>query len=461
MHDRNPYKTPIDFVSLAKIYPKLKPFLLKPSGADVSTIDFKNVEAQRCLTEALLWRDFQVKFSLPEGRLCPPVPNRLNYILWLQDIISESFHAFEKRPEVIGIDIGTGASAIYPLLGCKVDPTWKFIGTEIDPVSHESAIANVEKNGLGNWIRICKLSSPTPILTPFYDYPDECFTFTMCNPPFYADTNDVERSAEGKALEPNSVCTGSEVEMVTPGGEETFVQRMVEESAGTNIRNRCLWFTSMLGKFSSVEKIRNVLRAHDVDNYALTELVQGQTRRWVVAWSFTDLRLPDNLARNLPSPHHALLPPRNNCEQVLRNSGSVDVAELQEDLTNVLMALSGVTVVSDPDDHAEEPTSSSDQDRVRCNKESIYLRISATENTWTRAARRSANSRISQSSGKPVVMIVDISAKHKQLRTGEQWILMGMWRRGRERGLFESFWSHVSRKVGSAVDNRVARSIPL
>ena len=49
----------------------------------------------------------------------------------------------------------------------------------------------------------------------------------------------------------------------------------------------------MVGKFSSLEKIVGILRSHNVDNYALTELVQGQTRRWVIAWSFSDLRIPD------------------------------------------------------------------------------------------------------------------------------------------------------------------------
>lgn len=60
------------------------------------------------------------------------------------------------------------------------------------------------------------------ILHDFYRY--------MCNPPFYSSREDDSRSAEGKVLEPSSVCTGADVEMITPNGEETFVGEMVKES---------------------------------------------------------------------------------------------------------------------------------------------------------------------------------------------------------------------------------------
>ena len=62
----------------------------------------------------------------------------------------------------------------------------------------------------------------------------------MCNPPFYGSPAEVTRSAEGKALEPNAVCTGADVEMISPGGEETFVGSMVEESRNDSVRGRCL-----------------------------------------------------------------------------------------------------------------------------------------------------------------------------------------------------------------------------
>jgi hypothetical protein len=72
------------------------------------------------------------------------------------------------------------------------------------------------------------------------------------------------------------------------------------------------WYTSMLGKMSSVVTIVENFRKHSVclyfvnfydafdlyhlkqiTNYAITEFVQGWTRRWAVGWSFTDMHLPD------------------------------------------------------------------------------------------------------------------------------------------------------------------------
>lgn len=50
-------------------------------------------------------------------------------------------------PRRRGVDVGTGASCIYPLLGAKV-AGWSFLATEIDAVSAEWAEKNVRSNGL-------------------------------------------------------------------------------------------------------------------------------------------------------------------------------------------------------------------------------------------------------------------------------------------------------------------------
>jgi methyltransferase len=49
----------------------------------------------------------------------------------------------------------------------------------------------------------------------------------------------------------------------------------------------------MLGHLASLVQLVGTLQKHGVENYAITELVQGQTRRWVLGWSLGDVRLPD------------------------------------------------------------------------------------------------------------------------------------------------------------------------
>lgn len=77
--------------------------------------------------------------------------------------------------------------------------------------------------------------------------------------------------------------------MVTDGGEVAFVQRMVVESC--QLTTDCQWYTSMLGKLSSVHTVLDTLKAAAVRNWAVKEFVQGtKTRRWAIAWSFQSAR---------------------------------------------------------------------------------------------------------------------------------------------------------------------------
>ncbi|KAF8304964.1 S-adenosyl-L-methionine dependent methyltransferase [Clavulina sp. PMI_390] len=250
------------------------------------TIDFG---ALACLTEALLARDFGLSISLPEGRLCPPVPNRYHYVNWLQNVML----AYNKRDEEVwGLDIGTGASAIYPLLACTKEARWSMIGTDIDELSLQYARQNVTLNRLDERIKIVQTSADRPLLEELRgDGKPTRFAFTMCNPPFYQDEEEISQLAQLKEFDPYSVCTGAKTEMITEGGEVHFVRRMISESL--ELRTRCRWFTSLLGKFSSVKEVIEKLRSEKIENYALTEIIQGQTRRWVIAWSFGDIRLPD------------------------------------------------------------------------------------------------------------------------------------------------------------------------
>ena len=99
MHPRNPYKNKKpDFKQLSIKYEQFRKNAVTDLAGNVH-LDFKNPRCLKALTWALLKEDFDLDVVLPEDRLIPTVPLRLNYILWLEDIIL-------KKEGVTGIDIG-------------------------------------------------------------------------------------------------------------------------------------------------------------------------------------------------------------------------------------------------------------------------------------------------------------------------------------------------------------------
>ncbi|KAF4447097.1 23S rRNA (-N6)-methyltransferase [Fusarium austroafricanum] len=256
---------------------------------------FNNPECVMQLTKTLLKLDFGLQLELPEDRLCPPVTNRHNYILWLKGLLDSS--SYEKKGrKVVGLDIGTGASCIYPLMGC-MERDWEFIATDIDPKSIEYARKNVALNKLEHRINVIE-RKPNEALIPLDDLNINSIAFTMSNPPFYGSEAELLESAKKKSRPPFTACTGAKVEMVTNGGEVAFVDRILKESLV--LRERVQWYTSMFGFLTSLIEFIDKLREHNIDNYAVTEFIQGnKTRRWAAAWSFGSMRPEQHIARGI------------------------------------------------------------------------------------------------------------------------------------------------------------------
>ncbi|MED6235267.1 Methyltransferase-like protein 16 [Ataeniobius toweri] len=179
MHPRNRYKDkPPDFAYLASKYPDFQQHV-HTSLTGRPVVNFKEPEAVRALTCTLLKEDFGLTIEIPLERLIPTVPLRLNYIHWVEDLIDG-----QKQPRR-GIDIGTGASCIYPLLGATMNG-WYFLATEVDDICFDYAKKNVEQNNLSDlvkgecWLRHgvdgMMLLAPTQILwnckSPAEDFTD-------------------------------------------------------------------------------------------------------------------------------------------------------------------------------------------------------------------------------------------------------------------------------------------------
>lgn len=85
--------------------------------------------------------------QIPTNKLIPTIPLRFNYILWIEDLLSTT----DNTDIVRGIDIGTGASCVYPLI-CAKRYNWHMIGTENDLESSKSAKENISRNNLSELI---------------------------------------------------------------------------------------------------------------------------------------------------------------------------------------------------------------------------------------------------------------------------------------------------------------------
>ena len=73
---------------------------------DYFTIDFKDPTALRELTCALASYYSNITLAVPINRLIPTLPLRLNYLLWVQDLLAFHQGAQEGQECVTGIDIG-------------------------------------------------------------------------------------------------------------------------------------------------------------------------------------------------------------------------------------------------------------------------------------------------------------------------------------------------------------------
>lgn len=251
----------------------------------------------------MLKTDFNLSIQLPDDKLCPPVPVRWNYVHWIQELLDttneEYREAVDPDREVLGLDIGVGASCIYALLACSTRENWRMAGTDINAESLAWAQKNNQGNGLKSRIKLKQVDNDGSIL-PLDSLKIEELDFVMTNPPFYSSQSDFESAAklseDGKEA-PSAVLTGASNEMICPGGDVGFVTRILNESL--RLRERVQWYTAMLSKLSSLQQIITKLKEHDINNFAVTSLHPGhRTKRYAVAWSFGDLRPRNDVARH-------------------------------------------------------------------------------------------------------------------------------------------------------------------
>jgi 23S rRNA (adenine1618-N6)-methyltransferase len=297
MHARNPFAEGYDFTRLIAAYSPLAPLVGRSPRGDV-TIDFADPLAVRALNQALLKEAYGLQWSLPAGALCPAVPGRADYIHHLADLLSGGDDAAIPRgPDVRVLDVGTGASCIYPLVGAS-EYGWSFVATETDRASHRWARQIVRVNRqIAGLIEGRHQPDPLACFATVTAH-GERFAACLCNPPFHASAAE---AAAGSARKRRNLRIdaatvplnfgGAPGELWCDGGEVGFIERMITESAS---RPRlCVWFTTLVSRSANLPRLRRALGRAQAADVRTIDITHGQKRSRILAWTFVPLRPSD------------------------------------------------------------------------------------------------------------------------------------------------------------------------
>jgi len=292
MHARNRNRERYDLTALIQVKPELENFVEK-NRHGVDTVDFSNPKAVKLLNQALLHHYYSIEnWKFPDENLCPPIPGRADYIHYIADLLSENNYGnIPKGDKVTCLDIGTGASCIYPIIGV-VEYDWRFIATDTDAKSLESAKQIVQTNDILTNKVGCRLQQNSNNFFKGILMSKNKIDVTICNPPFHASAEDAKKGTHRKNRnlsgkdnnDSTSNFSGIQSELVYKGGENQFIQNMILESK--EFAKNCLWFTTLVSKQSNLKGIYNALDSVEAEEIRTIPMGTGNKSTRIVAWSF-------------------------------------------------------------------------------------------------------------------------------------------------------------------------------
>lgn len=296
LHPQNKHHGRYDLKQLVGSCPELASYVRLNDYQDES-IDFFNPEAVKMLNKALLKHFYKVEeWDIPKNYLCPPIPGRADYIHHIADVLgsynSESHERkIPKGKKIKCLDIGVGANCVYPIIGNSAYG-WSFIGSDIDPVSIESANRIIDLNpSLKGKITI-RLQPNSKDIFHGIIQKDELFDLSICNPPFHGSFAEAQsgtlrklKNLKGKKIvKPILNFGGQNNELWCVGGEEKFVQDMIYQSK--QYATSCFWFSSLISKQSNLKHAYKILKKMDAKEVKTIPMGQGNKISRIVAWTF-------------------------------------------------------------------------------------------------------------------------------------------------------------------------------
>jgi 23S rRNA (adenine1618-N6)-methyltransferase len=292
LHRLNKHRARYNFKELIESCNELAPFVSKNKYDDES-IDFSNPKAVLQLNKALLKHYYGIQnWDIPENYLCPPIPGRADYIHNIAQLLGNSTNdIIPKGKNIRCLDIGVGASCIYPIIGVK-EYEWSFVGADIDNISLNSAAHIIETNAILKGNVELRLQSNSNDIFRGIIQNNEVFDVTICNPPFHSSLEEAKAGTlrklsnlnHKKITKPTLNFGGKSNELWCDGGEEKFVKNMIIQSK--EIPTSCFLFSSIVSKQAHLNAIYWALKESGATDVKTIEMAHGNKVSRIVAWTF-------------------------------------------------------------------------------------------------------------------------------------------------------------------------------
>lgn len=294
MHQNNRNKDRYDIDAMLQSSPTLSKFIIDNPKQDKS-INFSDPKSIKALNSAILKHYYEINYwEFAPDNLCPAIPGRAEYIHIIADILQSEGDSDQRSKtldmsKVTCLDIGTGASCIYPILGI-VDYGWSFIATEVNKLSLKSAKVILNKNPqLAGKIKFRLQHRHEQIFKNVIN-DDDRIDISMCNPPFHSTKSEAQRLAKRKVENLNLKdkeklnFAGIQNELIYPGGEMSFIKKMIKESR--QYKKNIKWFTTLVSKEKNLKTLKSMLKPMYPSVIQIHEFKTGNKVSRILAWSF-------------------------------------------------------------------------------------------------------------------------------------------------------------------------------
>ena len=292
LHPRNKNRDRYDLSALTELNSELRQHI-RPNKYGGKSINFSNPVAVRELNKSLLNQYYGIKnWEFPDDNLCPPIPGRADYIHHVADLLADNnLSNIPKGDKVTCLDIGMGASCIYPLIGA-VEYGWKFIAADIDEKAIKSAQKIINSNSLIKDNIECRLQKNKNSIFKNIINEDEKIDLIICNPPFHSSKEEAQKSTlrklrnlSDKKLKKTHVnFAGVSNEIIFEGGEIKFLENIINESK--KYSKNCYWFSTLVSKQTNLKRTYKLIDKTGAYFIKTIPMGTGNKSTRIVAWTF-------------------------------------------------------------------------------------------------------------------------------------------------------------------------------